>query len=159
MQYLSDGDVTFGKFGKLLNEFPGIGSATNSYKKKSFVYKFKCTPTHTHNDESELSWGPFSDFKYSFYFRNWRTYWVCFSLLLVVFYSICIRPKFNFGLCQWFNLKQILNECLIHISRCKTSSWSEIELFTECTNFSTRECKWNALGIRTLGMAQRNPLS
>ena len=115
MQYLSDGDVTFGKFGKLLNEFPGIGSATNSYKKKSFVYKFKCTPTHTHNDESELSWGPFIDFKYSFYFRNWRTYWVCFSLLLVVFYSICIRPKFNFGLCQWFNLKQILNECLIHI--------------------------------------------
>ena len=75
MQYLSDGDVTFGKFGKLLNEFPGIGSATNSYKKKSFVYKFKCTPTptHTHNDESELILETGEPIEYAFHCYWWSS--------------------------------------------------------------------------------------
>lgn len=131
--------------GNFSMNFPELGRPQILTRKRALYTSSNAHP-HTHNDESELSWGPFIDFKYSFYFRNWRTYWVCFSLLLVVFYSICIRPKFNFGLCQWFNLKQILNECLIHIP-----SWRllvdlklsyllnvPISNFSLCTKFNER---------------------
>ena len=133
--------------GNFSMNFPELGPPQILTRKRALYTSSNAHP-HTPTTTNRNFLGDlFIDFKYSFYFRNWRTYWVCFSLLLVVFYSICIRPKFNFGLCQWFNLKQILNECLIHISRCKTSSWSEIELFTECTNFQLQFMYQTAMNL------------